>query len=69
MKATDTLIIEIKRKLSKVKARRVRLVAHPDVCKYLREGKLLDRWHRLLRLDIRMEEDKTLHVEEYKIES
>ena len=68
VKALDTLGIEIKRKLQEeVKAKAVRLIAHPDVCNYLREEGLVDRWRRSLKRDIKLEEDKTFHIEEYEL--
>ena len=67
VKTVDTISIEIKRELQKKNAKRVTLSVHPDVYKYLIEEKLLNRWSKGLRMRIKVVEDASMHVEEYKI--
>lgn len=68
IKALDTLSIEIKQKLRANNNKRVTLTAHPDICNYLLKEKLLNRWKRVLRKDIILVENKTFHIEEYKLD-
>lgn len=71
VKAVDTLSIEIKRKLQEyLQTRRLRLIkleVHPNIAKYLREEKLTDRWRRSMRVKINLLENKSFHIEEYKV--
>lgn len=71
VKSVETIMIEIKRKLQQwvysTKGREVTITAHNNVCKYINEMNLLDKWRRALGIRINMLEDKNLHIEEYKI--
>lgn len=68
VKGLDTLSIEIKQKLQEVKSKRITLKAHPDVCKYLREEKLLNRWSKLFRKSINLKEEEAFHIEKYSVD-
>lgn len=68
IKAMDTLSIEIKQELQRRKNEHVKLMVHPDICNYLRQEGLVDRWKKVLKKDIKLEENKALHLEEYRID-
>lgn len=71
VKSVETIMIEIKRKLQEwargTRGREVTVTAHPNVCSYLTEEKLTDKWRKALGIGIKIAEDKGLHIEEYKI--
>lgn len=71
VKSVETVMIEIKRKLQEwvqgTKGKEVTITAHPNVCSYLTDEKLIDKWRSALGIDIKIAEDKGLHLEEYKI--
>jgi len=68
IKTFDTLCVEMKRKLQGINVKKIKLTVHPDVCSYLQEQGLITRWKKSLRKVIELEEDKNIHIEEYKID-
>lgn len=65
VKSAETIVIEIKRKLQGSSGKEVTITAHPTVCENLREK--ADKWKKALGLGMKVVEDNTLHLEEYKI--
>lgn len=70
-KSIETIMIEIKRKLKQwvqsTKGKGVTVIVHHTVYEYIREMGLIGNWKRQLGIDIRLEEDKDIHIEEYRI--
>jgi ribonuclease G len=71
VKSVETIMIEIKRKLQQwlqnTNAKSVTITAHPDVSLYIKEMNFPEKWRKSLGVNILLGDDKSLHLEEYKI--